>query len=125
MDPSLLRSLAQQHVLHDTLSPSRLFDEERRNLENRAQQAEDEAKQLQERSKALEQSLEEAKKENAVLRAQLEFASVEKGEAGTVLGESYSAEAMKEINISLRLLSLLAGWSEVVDFIAAKQPLKH
>lgn len=101
MDPSLLMSLAQQHVLHDGRETSRLFDTERRNLENRAQQAEDEVKQLQERTKALEQALEDAKKENAMLRAQLEFASVEKGESGTVLGESYSAEAMKEINISL------------------------
>lgn len=104
MDPSLLMSLAQQHVLRDGRNSSRLFDEERRKLENRAQQAEDEVKQLQERTKALEQALEDAKKENALLRAQLEFAGVEKGEAGTVLGESYSAEAMKEINISYAMV---------------------
>ena len=65
MDPSLLMSLAQQHVLRDGRNSSRLFDEERRKLENRAQQAEDEVKQLQERTKALEQALEDAKKENA------------------------------------------------------------
>ena len=100
MDPSLLMSLAQQHLLHDARDSSHLFDQERRNLENRAQQAEEEVKQLQERSKALEQSLEEARKENALLRAQLEFVSVEKGESGSVLGQSFSAEAMKEINIS-------------------------
>ena len=100
IDPSLLMSIAQQHVLNPERNQTRLFDQERHALEVRAQQAEDDVKRLQERTRTLERALEEVKKEYSLLRAQLEYSAVTKGEASTVLGECYSAEAVKEIDIS-------------------------